>query len=307
MSISPLRWMITGANGNLGKRLVRALLDDGDDEVVAVVRSSRAMATLNDLELDTQADARLSVRVLDYADVEALHQVALASDRVVHLVGILKETRMSTYAHAHAGSTAALLQALKGTPVTQLTYMSIVGAHPESDNSCLASKGEAEELCRQAAIKTCVLRVPMVLGEKDYASYALRTRATKPLSFTFRAASLEQPIYAGDVVRAIASSGRMEIDATLDLAGPETLTRKALTARAAAVLGITARVVSLPLGLGLLLATLMEKFFANPPMTPTMLDVLDHDDHVDVQVACETLKLMDLTSLDDMLAAVLLT
>ena len=39
----------------------------------------------------------------------------------------------------------------------------------------------------------------MVLGEDDYASYALKKNALSKLNFTFRKSSLEQPIYAGDI------------------------------------------------------------------------------------------------------------
>ncbi len=206
---------------------------------------------------------------------------------------------------AHERSTAALLEALQETAVNHLTYMSIVGSTPASSNACLASKGKAETLCLEHALKTCVLRVPMVLGEGDYASYALGARAKAGRSMTFRAASMEQPIYAGDVVDAIIAAGRLGVDGSLDLGGPEALSRRALTARAAAIVGGRGATLSLPLGLGLAMAGLMEMLMANPPVTRAMLDVLDHDDDIDPQPACDALGLDKLTPLDDTLRAVL--
>ena len=299
-------WLITGANGNLGKRLVRELLAGSLDSVVAVVRSERARQALDDLGLDASVRERLRVIVLDYTDVAALHAAAIGCDRLVHLVGILKQTKAASYLDAHEHSTAALLSAVVDTPVKHLTYLSIVGSHRDADNICLASKGRAEDLCREDPLATCVLRVPMVLGEGDYASYALRARGSKSTSFSFRASSMEQPIYAGDVVQAVLAAGRRGIDATLELGGPEVLSRHALTARAAAVLGRDGgRVISLPLVLGLAMAGIMEVVSGNPPVTRAMLDVLDHDDNVDAGPACEALGIAELTPLDDMLRAVL--
>lgn len=298
-------WLITGANGNIGKRLLTFLLGDADCSVVAVVRSARAKGMIENLQLDDHARRRLQIEVVDYVDVTALQRVAEHANKAVHLVGILKQSKLASYADAHEASTAALLQALQQTGVDHLTYLSIIGSNSLSANACLASKGRAEDLCEQSTIPTCVLKVPMVLGEGDYASTALGARAATGTRFTFRAASLEQPIYAGDVVRAIVAAGSLQVNATLELAGTEVLSRRALTERAAMVLGSSARLISLPLALGLAVASLMEVLLANPPVTRAMLQVLDHDDDIDPQAALEALQLDPLTSLDDTLRAVL--
>jgi uncharacterized protein YbjT (DUF2867 family) len=301
------KWFITGANGNLGRRLVQKLLDAHD--VVAVVRSDKAADTLAKLPLEVDAKTRLTVKVLSYTDEQALAEAAQGCHRAVHLVGILKEGGGARYVDAHEASTQALLSALAQSSITHVTYLSIVGSHAESDNACLASKGRAEDMFRadtspQKTLASTVLRVPMVLGEGDYASFALKKRASQGLSFSFRAGSLEQPIYAGDVVAAIIVAGTGQIDQTLDLAGPCAMTRNELTHKAAQVLGTEARVVSLPMFLGYGLAWLFEKALPNPPFTAAMIGVLDHDDLVESKAAWEQLGLQP-TSLEDTLTAVL--
>ena len=70
-------------------------------------------------------------------------------------------------------------------------------------------------------------------GRGDYASLALGGRASAPVSFTFRAGSFEQPVYAGDVVDAIiALLERTDAPELVELAGPERVTRRELTRRA---------------------------------------------------------------------------
>ena len=299
------RWLITGANGNLGRRLLADLLADGNHSAIAVVRSERARdQILRDDAIPHESEA-LRISVLDYSDADALADAAVGCERAVHLVGILKQTRSASYFDAHEGSCRALTSALDGSSVEHLTYLSIVGSRPDAANACLASKGRAEQICLQSRTPTCVLRVPMVLGEGDYASASLRARASAGRSFTFRATSMEQPIYAGDVVKAIRAAARMQVQGDLDLAGPEALSRRELTARAGRVLGTRTAVVSLPLAVGYGLAWLMERLLANPPLTAAMLGVLDHDDQVDSGRALAALGLDGLTGLDDMLAAVL--
>ena len=299
-------WLITGANGNLGRRLIELLLKNEQQQVVAVVRSARAQQQIDDLALSPAQRSRLQVRVLNYTDVDALRAAAQGCNKAVHLVGILKETKQASYHDAHEASTEALLTALQGGSVDHITYLSIVGSTPSSGNKCLASKGRAEQLLRQSNLATCILRVPMVLGEGDYASYALAKRAGQARSFGFRVTSMEQPIYAGDVVAAILQAADQRMDVALDLAGPEALTRRALTQRAAQVMGQEPPlIISLPLSLGLALAAVLQTVSANPPMTVAMLEVLDHDDVVDPQPALEQLGLEGLMSLDEMLGAVL--
>lgn len=298
-------WFITGANGNLGRRLIRTLLQNSEqDSVVAIVRSARARTAIASIDLCAEQSDRLRVEVLDYTDVTALRSATAGSTHGVHLVGIIKQSKTARYEDAHEASTSALLSALSGGTVRHVTYLSIVGSLAASDNPCLASKGRAEDMLLHSHLKACVLRVPMVLGEGDYASMALRKRAVQRSSFAFRAESLEQPIYAADVVTAIIQAGRLEINGYLDMAGPEVLTRRALTQRAAKVLGHETQVRSLPISLGKFIARLFA-LLPSPPMTVAMLDVLDHDDNIDVEPALRALAMSDLTSLDEMLSLVL--
>ncbi len=286
--------MITGANGNLGRRLVAELAVENDNEVLAVVRSERAAATIASHEAVT-------TKVLSYTDVPALSAACADADCVVHLVGIIKEGGGATYQDAHEASTTALCEALQDRPDVHVSYLSIVGSEPHATNTCLASKGRAEKILQEAPNPACTIRVPMVLGEQDYVSGSLRQRVLKEKAVGFRMASLEQPIFAGDVTAAIRAGAAGRINAGIDLGGPEVLSRADLSRRAGAVFDRTVRVRSLPVALGKMLATLLQAVMSNPPITPAMLEILDHDDNVDNTNAFTTLGISDQTSLDEML------
>ena len=278
--------LITGANGNLGRRLIGQLAASdaaaGPGRIRAVVRSERAARAVIADDLP-----RVDVRVVDYLDQAAMNEAARGCSHIVHLVGIIRESASSTFEMAHEATTRVVVGAAQAAGARRIAYLSILGSSVDSANSCLASKGRAEKILDAAGVSTLILRVPMVLGEGDYASRALYHRARSAVSVQFRAASLEQPIYAGDVLAAIlAGVGGPEdgggCEGSFDLAGPESLSRADLTRRAAQVMGVPApRILSLPVGFGLAVAGLLERVSARPPVTRAMLGVLDHDDHID--------------------------
>lgn len=289
--------LVTGANGHLGRRLIAHLPEDTPIE--ALVRSERARSRL---ERDCGGKRGLRITVASPVDADALATLAARCDRAVHLIGTIKETRDNRYVDSHQRPAAALVEAAARSGLERIVYLSILGADDASASACLRARAAVEAMFLDIAAPACVIRVPMVLGEGDRASAALARRARARRVFLFRAASLEQPIYAGDVVAALEHALGVEpaINGMLELAGPESLSRGALTARAARVCRTQPAIHSLPLLLGLAVARVMEITRERPPVTRDMLRVLDHDDDIDAHAAAATLGLT-LTSLDTML------
>ena len=287
---------VTGANGHIGRRLLRERPD-----ARAIVRSERAAATLA---------GHPDVRVVDYVDRAALASACTGCDAIVHLVGIIREGASAGFRDAHERPAEALAHAARDAGAGRIVYLSILGAAPDSNNACLASRARTEATLADSGIPTVALRVPMVLGEDDHASAALfrNARAARRLAFTFRAGSMEQPIFAGDVVSAIlAALSEGFKPGTIELAGQVALPRRELIAAAARALDSKpVRVLSLPLWLGQALAWTFEHVAANPPLTRAMLGVLDHDDDIDPTPAAKSLGIR-LTPLAETLQLVLPT
>jgi NADH dehydrogenase len=291
--------LVTGANGSLGRALCRHLAERGA-AVRALVRSERAAGTLRPLVPPVE------IALASWSDAEALARAATGCDAAVHLVGVLKETPAQRYAEAHEGTARALALAAKQSGLRRIVYLSIVGADPASANACLASKARAEAILLEPPLATTVLRLPMVLGGEDWATWSLRRRARAALVPLVRGgASLEQPIDARDVLAAItAALARPELAGrVLDVAGPESLPRRELIRRTASLCGGRPRFLPVPLALARAFASLAERLAASPPLTTPMLEVLEHDDRVDPRPACAALGL-DLTPLDDTLRCV---
>ena len=285
--------LITGANGHLGRRLIAALLPVRP--IVAVVRSRRAA---DFLRKRFERHPRLLIHALDPCDTQALSAAGRGCRQAVHLIGKIKIGKTEALADSHERPAAALA----GCGFAHIVYVSILGAAPSSTSACLRARHAVETIFGNAGSHASIVRVPMVLGEQDRASFALAKRARSKRVVLFRGASLEQPIYAGDVIAAIETllySTPLGIR-LFELAGPQSLTRIELVRRAAGLCGTNPRIVSVPLALGLTFAAIAESFLANPPVTTDMLRILDHDDAIDPGPAAEALGLR-LTSLEHML------
>ena len=293
-----MRLLITGANGHLGVRLIRQINETRPgDEIVAIVRSERAAAALREEGL------QVDIRVVSYTDADGIKVAGQGAEVIVHLVGIIKESATNTFEMAHQKTSTALVEA--NLDASHIVTLGILGSEASSANRCFVSRAASDAILQAGPIPATVIRVPMVLGPGDYASRALAKNGASGAAFCFRSSSLEQPIYSMDVVDAILSAVSLNpADRIIELAGPESLMRKALIKRAGRFLGNKPTVVSLPIALGYLLAWVLEKTSANPPVTAAMLGVLDHDDAIDTRAATNLLGLT-LTPLDEMLRRVL--
>ncbi len=298
MNASSAPIVVTGANGQLGRALLRDLAPA--HAVRALVRSSRAAATIEALALAPTPE----LRIVDYGSPHAMETAVAGARAIVHLVGIIKETRDTSYVDAHENTCHALALAAARAGVERIVYLSILGSLADSANPCLASKGRAEAMLLEGRVAATVLRVPMVIGGDDAASASLRRQArARSLRLVDGGRTLQQPIDARDVRDAIRAALAVGADRNLvlDAGGPECLSHRSLVLRAARHWNNEPRIHSLPIGLARAGIGLLERVLPEPPITRAMFDVLQHDDRVDPRPFCEKLS-MTLRPLDTTLA-----
>lgn len=282
--------VVTGANGQLGRALLIELVRQGNTNVRALVRSERARKTIEALDFD--GGHAPDIQIVDYGSPRKMEAALSGMQSAVHLVGIIKESPGARYVEAHEQTCHALALAASRAGITRIVYLSILGATPDSDNDCLASKGRAETLLLDDRVATTVLRVPMVLGGDDPASDSLRRQArAAKVRLVGGGRTLQQPIDARDVVRTIlaacvAAPGK---DIAIDAGGPECLSHRKLVLRAARLWDNEPRIQSIPLGLARFAVTVMSKVLSNPPITRPMFDILQHDDRANAEVLREIL------------------
>ena len=289
--------IVSGANGYIGKAFLRRLLQKGHREIRALVRSEKAK---NELTSEFEG---LDVMVVDYLDRRSIDLALLEGAHLFHLVGTIRETRKLSFRAIHEDLCNAIVQA--PTKLSKITSLSVMGASFNSINSCLKSRANADRVFDESDVSTAVVRIPMVLGGNGHASEALRKNARKRFVFSFRASSLEQPIFLDDVIAILYESlSNTSLEGLFDLGGPESITRRELIRLAGKIVRMNPIVISLPLVLVNLFAWLLEKTQKEPLISRATLGVLDHDDNADNSDTLAAFGLT-LTPLDVMLRKVL--
>src|SRR6516165_1916816 len=105
------------------------------------------------------------VRALGRRDnvVEAVRD----ADAVVHLAGTLQPLKGNTYEQANVETVRKTVEALAGSSVKRIAFLSYVWADPASPNDYLRTKGEAESLVAGSGRDAVIIRSTFIYGPPD--------------------------------------------------------------------------------------------------------------------------------------------
>lgn len=272
---------ITGANSAVGKKLLTHFLNESDEDAgstTRVVAGVRRQQALDDLP---RAEQIVPV-LIDYEQPDSLATALTNVDLVVHLAGILFESKTTDYQSANVGTTRALVAAAQTTGVRHIVFISSLGADPHSSNGYFRSKGEAEQVVADSGIDATIIRTPLLLGPDTAGGRALVRTASQPsVRVLGGGAHRLRPLDIDDLCAGIVGCGQPRVAGvrTLDLVGPTTLSYRELIEQAASRLGRTVAVGSTPVWLARLGAGLAGLTRAGG-MTPTVMDVITSDEVV---------------------------
>ncbi len=293
------RIAVTGANSAVGRVLLERALLRPDLEVVALVRSASAEAELPALPAD-----RARVVRVDWGDANGLRAACEGAVALIHLAGILIESRATRYREANVETTRAAVAAARAAGVAKLVLVSALGADPSSRNPYWRSKGEAETLVRESGLAYTILRCPLVLACESAGVRALmREVEARVVPLPAGGANLEQPIDARDLadgaLNAALSPGCAR-DAVLDFVGPESLPLRELVLRGARMRQKYPIVIPVPRLLLQAILTLRTRLLG-PGFSPEVIEVMLTDADFDSAPATKALGIA-LRPLDETLA-----
>lgn len=291
--------VITGANSALGRVVIERALLQPEIELVALVRSTRAQAELPPLPCERARAARV-----DWSDAAGLGEACEGASGLVHLAGILFESRETRYQAANVETTRAAVAAARAAGVAKLVFVSAVHADPRSPNPYWRSKGLAETLVRESGITYTILRCPLLLGCRSAGVQALaREVRARVLPLPGGGANLEQPVDARDLADGVlhaALSAACARDEVLDVVGPESLPLRQLILRGARARATYPLIVPVPTAILKAVLALRTRLLG-PGFSPAVLDVMLADTRLDPEPAAKTLGL-SLRPLDETLA-----
>jgi len=261
--------VICGANSHVGQNLLEHVLASDDLTAVAMVRSQQAAAGL-------PTSPRIRPVVVDYEDEVGLTQAFEAVDAVVHLAGVLFESRGSTYERANVATTAAVAASARAAGGAQLIFISALGAASDSSNAYLRSKGEAEDLVRAAGLPGTILRTPMLLGPGSAAASALLRSASRSQTWVLGGGhQMLRPLDLDDLSQAILAAAQHPREGvrTLELTGPVSIAQEALIRLMASMQGRSVRVRSIPVWLASAFASVRHALGAGG-VSPAVIEVI---------------------------------
>ncbi len=276
---------VTGANSSVGQNLLAHVAASSDISVIGCVRSESAAASL-------PHSPRIDARVISYDDVGDLARAIEGAGCIVHLAGILVESKTRTYASANVATTAAVVEASQKAGVQHVVLISVLGASVDSPNRFLKSKGEAERTVAESGISSTVIRTPILLGPGTAGASALVEAATRGAATDGAASrarvsllgggrSVMRPLDVDDLSRAIlrACETRPEGGTIHELVGPESIPYRELVTRAARMMGNSVSIDAIPVWIAKLGAALTRRL-GRGGISPTVIDVITADEVV---------------------------
>lgn len=206
---------VFGGSGFLGRYVAQAVLAQGARVRIACRNPAGAM--------HIKPLGNLGQVQLIGADIRKLTSVERAvadADAVVNLVGSFDN--MDAVQHIGAGNIArAAAAAGAGT----LVHISAIGADPESEAEYGRSKAAGEAAARSAFTSATILRPSIVFGREDqFINRFAGLIRMLPVVPVIGADTKFQPVFVGDVAKAIAAALVSKGGETLELGGPEILT-----------------------------------------------------------------------------------
>lgn len=270
---------ITGANSSVGVNLLRTIIRDTQFDVIAGIRSEKAISTL-------PTSPRIEPRIISYNNTASLASSLNDADVVVHLAGILIESANSNYSNGNIDATTAAVAAAKKNGAKHFVLISVVGADAHSENRYFASKGLAESAVKQGGIPASIIRTPILLGGNTAGTQALVNAAKKTKANVLGGGNYSvRPLDIDDLNKAILNcfeniggdSKQSPHVAIHELAGPESITYRKLIELVATMMGNKVAIGSVPLWLAKLAARLMS-LLRGGGITPTVIDVITADE-----------------------------
>lgn len=261
---------VFGGGGFLGRYVAQALLEQG----VRIRVACRNPAGANYIKpLGNLGQVQLIA-----ADIRKPASVARAvkdADAVVNLVGSF--TDMDSVQNVGAGNVA---KASAAAGVQAFVHMSAIGADPQSEAEYGRSKAAGETAVRAAFPSATILRPSIVFGREDqFINRFAGLIRLLPVVPVIGAATRFQPVFVGDLAKAVAAALVAKGGETLELGGPEVFSMIGLNRWIAHATGRNPMFIEVPDFAAKLLAK-STGWLPGAPITADQLKMLGSDNVV---------------------------
>jgi len=236
--------LVVGGTGFIGQNLCVELHDRGHD-VTALSRDP------GDAELPDGVDS-VAGDVTAYDSIEGAFE---GQDTVVNLVALsplFKPRGGATHEKVHLGGTENVVDAAEEHAVDRVVQMSALDADPDGSTAYLRTKGQAEQVVRDAPMDWVIVRPSVVFGDGgEFVEFTKLLTTPYVTGLPGGGKTRFQPIWVGDLAPMLADCATDEDRAgdVYEIGGPEVLTLADVTRLAYRAEGKSVRVLPVPMAL----------------------------------------------------------
>ena len=262
--------LVTGPTGFLGRRVVHKLVEH-NYEVRCLVHSPGRERIFDQVPVD--------IYYGDVGNAEALASACQGIEQVIHLVGVIREGRHTTYDNINRiGTENVVAAAAAAGGVSQFVHVSAVGAVNDPELPYLKSKWQAEQAVINSGLPYTIVRPSLIFGQGDefMNSLASLVRLFPLVPVISGGRNRLQPIWVDDLAQCIALAlSRHDLQGhTLELGGPDQLSYNQVVDVIARAMGKRRKKVHVPIWLMRMNVALLQRLMPRPPINSEMLKML---------------------------------
>ena len=258
--------LVTGATGFVGRRVVRELQAHHHDVRCLVHTPGRERLF---------PDRSVEVHYGSIFDRPALTEAFYHVDAVIHLVGIIRETRSTSFDQVHREGLVNVITVASEANIKHLLHVSAIGATNNPEYAYLSSKWRGEQELIESGLPYTIFRPSVMFGEGDefVNSLAGMLRSAPVMPIIGSGRNRFQPIAVEDVAKCLALSvGREDLkDRTIELGGPEQLSYNEMVSVVARTLGSRRLRIHVPVWMMYIAAAIMQRLLPRAPITTDQL------------------------------------
>ncbi|OGP25025.1 MAG: hypothetical protein A2X93_04875 [Deltaproteobacteria bacterium GWC2_56_8] len=268
--------LLTGGTGFVGRHLATEL-ESRSYKALCLARDPRRASAL--------PGNRISFVQGDVTVPSSLAPALKEIDTVIHLVGILVETKGSTYRRVHVEGTRNVVGACLKAGIRRYIHISALGARKGAASEYHRTKWEAEEIVRASGLDYTIFRPSVIFGGGDRFTntFASAMRLSPFVIVPGDGQNRMQPVFVKDVAKALSASVGMEATKgrIYEIAGPLALSFDEIIDAIAESIGKRRVKVHAPMPLMRIGAAIMERTLSRPPLTRDALLMLKEDNVTD--------------------------
>jgi uncharacterized protein YbjT (DUF2867 family) len=265
--------LVTGASGMVGSVLVQKLLEEN--------KTVRVFCRHPDKSKDPNFPQNVDKIHGSILEPKALDRAMDGVESVIHLVGILFESKDQTFERVHSEGTKLIIEAALRSGVNRIIYLSALGTRPNASSRYHQTKWRAEEHLHQSQMDFTIFRPSVIFGPfDDFTNQFARIARLSPVLPLFGDGQAKmQPVGVEDVVNCLlfALENPDTIGKTYELGGAEVMSFQEIINEILLATDMKRLTVPIPFALLNMNAWMLEKIVPHPPFTVDQLLMAKED------------------------------